>query len=97
MLERKRGQQVEMHPHRSTHHPRKDYRELGHFAVGTANLIPTSSLDKRYSTNLWSSAAQKPMLYYAVGGAIEEHDMGRGHRRTLAEVQAEDYSNYVKR
>ena len=37
------------------------------------------------------------MLYYAVGGAIEEHDMGRGHRRTLAEVQAEDYSNYVKR
>jgi hypothetical protein len=86
-----------MNPRRPTHHLKKDFRELGHYAVGTANLIPTSSLNQRFSTDLWSSSAQKPMLYYAVGGNIEEPDMGKGHRRTVAEVQSIDYTNYVKR
>lgn len=86
-----------MNPRRPTRHLKKDYRDLGHYAVGTADLIPNSSLDKHYATNLWASAAQKPMLYFAAGGQIEEHDTGKGHRRTLAEVNAEDYSNYMTR
>lgn len=75
----------------------KKYEEVGHYAVGTASLIPNSSLDKRISTDLWASSAQKPMLYYAVGGQIEEHDMGAGHRRSLADLQKLDYTNYLKR
>jgi len=86
-----------MNPRRPAHPLKKDYRDLGHYAVGTANLIATSSLDKPYGVDLWASSAQKPMLYYAVGGAIEEHDMGKGHRRTMAELQGVDYSNYLKR
>ena len=75
----------------------KKYEEVGHYAVGTASLIPTSSLDKRINSDLWSSSAQKPMLYYAVGGQIEEHDMGAGHRRSLDDLRKLDYANYVKR
>jgi len=37
------------------------------------------------------------MLYYAVGGQVEEHDTGAGHRRSLAELQLMDSSNYLKR
>jgi len=75
----------------------KKYVEMGHYAVGTASLIANSSLDKRINTDLWASSAQKPMLYYAVGGQIEEHDMGAGHRRSLDELRKLDYANYVKR
>jgi len=75
----------------------KKYSEVGHYAVGTASLIPTSSLDKRVSTDLWSSSFQKPMLYYAVGGKVEEHDMGAGHRRSMEDLRKLDYTNYVKR
>ena len=78
-------------------HPRKDFRELGHYAVGTANLIPNSSLDKKFHPGLWEGSAQKPMLYFAAGGQVEEHDMGDGHRRSVAEINTLDYSNYVKR
>jgi len=83
--------------HRPAHHLRKDFRDLGHYAVGTSDLISTSALDKRIHTDLWSSSAQKPMLYYAVGGQVEEHDTGAGHRRSLAELKSMDYSNYLKR
>jgi len=78
-------------------HLRKDYREIGHYAVGTANLISTSSLDKKIHPGLWESSAQKPMLYFATGGEIEEHDTGSGHRRSVADLQKMDYTNYVKR
>jgi len=83
--------------HRPAHHHRKDFRDLGHYAVGTADLIPDSSLNKRFSTDLWASSAQKPMLYYAVGGKVEEHDTGAGHRRSVAQVNSMDFSNYLKR
>jgi hypothetical protein len=75
----------------------KNFGDIGHYAVGTSNLIATSSLDKRVNSDLWASSAQKPMLYYAVGGQVEEHDMGAGHRRSLADLQKLDYTNYVKR
>lgn len=85
-----------------THRPvrrnqEKSLSDVGHYAVGTANLIATSSLDKRINSDVWSSSAQKPMLYYAVGGQVEEHDTGAGHRRSLADLQKLDYTNYVKR
>jgi len=83
--------------HRPVHHHRKDFRDLGHYAVGTADLIPASSLDKRIHVDLWSSSAQKPMLYYSVGGTVEEHDTGAGHRRSLVELQKLDFANYLKR
>jgi hypothetical protein len=78
------------HPSR----PRKDFDSLGHFAIGTADLKNASVLQK-YDRDLWSSSAQKPMLYaYAKGGEVIEHEdgKGKGHRRTLAEVQKLDYS-----
>lgn len=75
----------------------KRYEDIGHYAVGTASLVPTSLLDKRVNSDLWASSAQKPMLYYAVGGQIEEHDMGAGHRRSLDDLRKLDYTNYVKR
>jgi hypothetical protein len=37
------------------------------------------------------------MLYFAVGGQVEDHDTGAGHRRTVAELDKMDYSNYMKR
>jgi len=78
-------------------HPTKDYRDLGHYAIGTANLIPTSTLDKTIDPGLWHSSAQKPMLYFATGGPIEDHDLGKGHRRSMMELSTMDYSNYLKR
>lgn len=74
----------------------KDYNEVGHYAVGTASLIPTSMLGK-FSSSQWEGSAQKPMLYYAVGGQVEEHDMGAGHRRSMEELRKMDYANYLKR
>lgn len=82
---------------RPEHLHRKDYRNLGHYAVGTANLIPTSTLDKRFNPGVWEGSAQKPMLYFAVGGQVEDHDTGAGHRRSVADLQKMDYSNYLKR
>jgi hypothetical protein len=75
----------------------KSWDDIGHYAVGTADMIATSSLDRKFAPDLWKGAAQKPMLYFSVGGQVEDHDTGRGHRRSLAELDAEDYSNYVKR
>ena len=75
----------------------KNLGDVGHYAVGTSNLIATSSLDKRVNSDLWASSAQKPMLYYAVGGQVEEHDMGAGHRRSLDDLRKLDYTNCVKR
>jgi len=37
------------------------------------------------------------MLYYSVGGTVEEHDTGAGHRRSLVELQKLDFANYLKR
>ena len=76
---------------------RHDFRELGHYAVGTANLIPSTILDRKFNSNVWGVSDQKPMLYFAVGGQVEDHDMGSGHRRTDAELKRMDYSNYVSR
>ena len=82
---------------RPDHQRRKDFREMGHYAVGTANLISTSYLDKHFHPGVWEGSAQKPMLYFAVGGQVEDHDTGVGHRRTVEEVNKMDYSNYMKR
>lgn len=78
------------HPTRS----KKDFSELGHYAIGTADLKKASVLQK-YHSDVWEGSAQKPMLYaYAKGGEVIEHEegQGKGHRRTLAEVQKMDYS-----
>lgn len=65
------------------------------FAIGTADLKDASVL-KKYHSDVWESSAQKPMLYaaYAKGGDVVEHEdgQGKGHRRTLAEVERMDYS-----
>jgi len=75
----------------------KVWDDIGHYAIGTADLIANSSLDKKFAPDLWKGSAQKPMLYFSAGGQVEDHDTGRGHRRSLAELNAEDYTNYVKR
>lgn len=78
-------------------HKKKDFSELGHYAVGTTNLIPTTVLGK-YHPDAWSGNAQKATLYaYAKGGEVIEHEdgQGKGHRRTLAEVNKLDFSYYL--
>ena len=83
--------------HKHPHHKRH-LREVGHYAVGTANLIPTTTLQKFHSDE-WGSAYAKPMIYkaYAKGGEVIEHDQGDGHRRTLQQVDHLDYSSYIRR
>jgi hypothetical protein len=82
--------------HRShPHHKKRNFSEVGHYAVGTANLIPTTTLNTRFHSDEWSSASQKPLLY-AKGGEVVDHDMGDGHRRTLQQVDRLDYSTYVR-
>lgn len=75
---------------------KKDFSQMGHYAIGTADLIHASVLDKKYHSDPWEGSAQKPMLYFAKGGEVPppEHDTGIGHRRTLAEVNKLDFSTY---
>jgi hypothetical protein len=71
--------------------------EVGHYAVGTQDLIPNSVLDRRIDAGMWSGRGfQKPTLYYAKGGEVEEHDPHQHARMGKAQIQALDFSNYLR-
>lgn len=71
--------------------------EVGKYSVGTNDLIPDSVLGKRIHSDSWSGAGfQKPMLYFAKGGEVEEHDPFAGQRMTNQQLRNVDFSNYLR-
>jgi len=72
-------------------------RDGAQYAVGTQDLIPNSVLDRRIDPGMWSGRGfQKPILYYAKGGEVEEHDPHQYARMGSAQIRALDFSNYLR-
>lgn len=72
---------------------KKFNREEASYSVGTSNLIDTNILSKKFTAPNYS----QPMMFtqkYAVGGNVEDIDHAVGGRKTLAQINSLDFSNY---
>lgn len=63
------------------------------YAVGSANLIDTNILSKKITPIQYS----QPLMFtqkYAIGGDVKEAKPDSGARKTLAQINSLDFSNY---
>lgn len=68
-------------------------RDSESFAVGTANLIDTNILSKKITPIQYS----QPLMFtqkFAVGGEVKDVEHAVGGRKTLAQINSLDFSNY---
>lgn len=70
-----------------------NYKDSESFAVGSANLIDTNILSKKITPIHYS----QPLMFtqkFAVGGDVEPVEHESNARKTQAQINSLDFSNY---